>query len=519
MNKLIRCISLCAVCVSSALSETIRVPSDAQTIQSALDMIHTGDTVLVAPGRYLEALDAPAIHFALIGEPDSSTGEIPTITTQGLANGDSLNCLFLPDSSYATIESLRFTTGFSDVVGGGMAIRSRAAFAIRNCVIDSVRTGINKPCCFDSAFVEVTDCTIRNTVVNGIYALSYTVRATRCSFENAFGLHHCTVGDGSEFRDCTFDGTASFAAIVMNGDPMTMTGCTFSGGGGAAGILHIVQGLGQVLIQNNTFENCSASSGVLRARASVRDGFIIDGNSFVDCRSNGGTIDVTSGDFYRPGRGGAISGNVFINCVSQGAGGGKGVKVDADVTIEGNEFIETEADPFNLSTINVLNGDDVWIQENDFIGSERALLTTAEQTVHAENNWWGDNSGPYHETLNPSGTGATITGEPIDFDPWVMDTTSGIGVTPFPVVYHFNVFPNPFNSSVTIEYALSREQDVRLEVYDILGRQVESLLRERQGIGVHSVLWKADGVASGLYFARLSSREGVAQTVKLMLLK
>lgn len=518
MNKLMCCISLCAVCVSSALSETIRVPSDAPTIQSALDMIQTGDTVLVAPGRYQEALIAPALRFVLKGDVDSVTNERPTISPLGLAEEDTLNCLFLPDSSYATLEDLRFSNALSFAEPGAMAIRSRAAFSMHNSVVDSARRGIYKPCCPDSAYVNVSDCEFRNIVEHAIQALSYTVHAEGCSFERVFGLHHCLVGDGSEFRDCTFDGTALFSAIVMNGDRMIMSGCTFSSGGVGESMLHIVQGLGQVLISNNIFANCAASVGILRAQGSVREGFNITDNTFSNGQSGGAAIDVTSGDEYRPDRGGTISGNVFTNCFA-GAAGANGVRSDADVTIEENVFIETEVDEHDLPAIFIFDGDFAEIHWNDFGSTEYALRTNADSLLHAENNWWGDNSGPFHEFLNPAGTGAIIIGMPVDFDPWMMDTTSSNGVTPIPIVYHFSAIPNPFNSSVTIEYALSREQDVRLEVYDILGRKVEMLLHERQGIGVHSVLWKADGFASGLYFARLSSDEGVAQTVKLMLLK
>ena len=71
-------------------------------------------------------------------------------------------------------------------------------------------------------------------------------------------------------------------------------------------------------------------------------------------------------------------------------------------------------------------------------------------------------------------------------------------------------FPNPFNPSTVIRYALPEGSFVRLEVYDVLGRRVRELVRDRQSAGWHSVVW--DGrdefgrkVGSGVYLCRLST--------------
>ncbi len=137
-------------------------------------------------------------------------------------------------------------------------------------------------------------------------------------------------------------------------------------------------------------------------------------------------------------------------------------------------------------------------------------------------NYWGDSSGPYHAIENESGLGDSVE-YLVSVTPWYSDSSfneQNIRVRsaqPSSFVLGFP-YPNPFNSSVTIEYAVTREQAIRLVVYDILGRRVETLLDERQGVGVHNILWNAEGMASGVYFARLSSGN-LAQTVKLLLMK
>lgn len=66
-------------------------------------------------------------------------------------------------------------------------------------------------------------------------------------------------------------------------------------------------------------------------------------------------------------------------------------------------------------------------------------------------------------------------------------------------------YPNPFNARTTIEYNLPLDTDVTIEIFDILGRKIETLLKGNQSSGAHSVVWNADNVATGLYFYRIQA--------------
>lgn len=79
-------------------------------------------------------------------------------------------------------------------------------------------------------------------------------------------------------------------------------------------------------------------------------------------------------------------------------------------------------------------------------------------------------------------------------------------------------FPNPFNPTTVISYRLPIYGFVTLKVYDVLGREVQTLVNERQNIGNHSVTFKAFNLASGVYFYRLQAGS-YSQTRKLVLLK
>ncbi len=79
-------------------------------------------------------------------------------------------------------------------------------------------------------------------------------------------------------------------------------------------------------------------------------------------------------------------------------------------------------------------------------------------------------------------------------------------------------YPNPFNPTTVISYQLPANSLVSLKVYDVLGREVRTLVIERQNAGTHTVTFDGTGLSSGVYF--YSIRAGsFSQTKKLMLIK
>jgi hypothetical protein len=79
-------------------------------------------------------------------------------------------------------------------------------------------------------------------------------------------------------------------------------------------------------------------------------------------------------------------------------------------------------------------------------------------------------------------------------------------------------YPNPFNPSTTIKYKLPNSSDVRMSVFDMLGREVTVLVNERREAGVHKVEFDGSGLSSGVYFYRMGAKSFV-QTRKLLLLR
>jgi hypothetical protein len=78
--------------------------------------------------------------------------------------------------------------------------------------------------------------------------------------------------------------------------------------------------------------------------------------------------------------------------------------------------------------------------------------------------------------------------------------------------YTFNLlqnYPNPFNPNTKITYQLENEDKVKLTVYDVLGREIITLVDESQKSGEHSVNWNGknnsgEEVNSGIYFYKLT---------------
>ena len=79
-------------------------------------------------------------------------------------------------------------------------------------------------------------------------------------------------------------------------------------------------------------------------------------------------------------------------------------------------------------------------------------------------------------------------------------------------------YPNPFNPTTTINYSVSKSNTVTLKVYNVMGKEVETLVNEQKGVGNYEVKFDASKLASGVYFYQLKSGDLVS-TNKLVLLK
>jgi endo-1,4-beta-xylanase len=104
---------------------------------------------------------------------------------------------------------------------------------------------------------------------------------------------------------------------------------------------------------------------------------------------------------------------------------------------------------------------------------------------------------------------------------FVKDNPTGVEETAPTIPSKFALeqnFPNPFNPATSIRYSIAKTSEVSLTVFDMLGRQVQTLAHSMQAPGEYTVTFNAQNLASGIYFYQLRTGR-FTDTKKLMLLK
>ena len=127
--------------------------------------------------------------------------------------------------------------------------------------------------------------------------------------------------------------------------------------------------------------------------------------------------------------------------------------------------------------------------------------------------------GDYYLAENSCCAGAGENGEDIGAFGVGCEPTGIIGERLLPIEYSFHQnYPNPFNAATVIRYSLPEPSQVTIEIYDILGRRVETCLDDYREAGEHQIIWDASDLSSGLYFYRIQIGYH-GQTNKMILLR
>jgi hypothetical protein len=124
----------------------------------------------------------------------------------------------------------------------------------------------------------------------------------------------------------------------------------------------------------------------------------------------------------------------------------------------------------------------------------------------------------YHNTPRPSPPGTTPDlGASEHLNGWVNSIENEELVKP--LTFHLSQnYPNPFNPVTMISYQLPAISDVELNIFNLLGQKVVTLVSEKQNQGNHQVSWDASGFASGVYYYRIEAGEFV-DIKKMVLIK
>ncbi|MCK9280523.1 MAG: T9SS type A sorting domain-containing protein [Melioribacteraceae bacterium] len=108
---------------------------------------------------------------------------------------------------------------------------------------------------------------------------------------------------------------------------------------------------------------------------------------------------------------------------------------------------------------------------------------------------------------------------------YIIRTDNAGGITEVnyenPITYEYTLkqnYPNPFNPTTEIMFTLPRSGHVSLKVYDLLGREVVTLVNKELSGGSHKIIFDASNLSSGIYFYRLQNGN-YSQTKKMILVK
>ncbi len=107
---------------------------------------------------------------------------------------------------------------------------------------------------------------------------------------------------------------------------------------------------------------------------------------------------------------------------------------------------------------------------------------------------------------------------------WIGDTThtaTAIGDDHQPIVTSFGLkqnYPNPFNPSTTIEYSIAKASRVTIDVYNVLGQKVKSLIDEKQNPGIYQLKFNGSELSSGIYLYTIKAGN-FHKTMKMLLVK
>jgi hypothetical protein len=79
-------------------------------------------------------------------------------------------------------------------------------------------------------------------------------------------------------------------------------------------------------------------------------------------------------------------------------------------------------------------------------------------------------------------------------------------------------FPNPFNPTTTISYSIAEESFIQLKIFDVLGKEIKTLVNEKMPVGKYKIDFNAGELNSGIYFYRIQARDFI-QSKKMILIK
>lgn len=537
-----------------ASATIINIPDDYLTIQEGIDASADGDTVLVQPGTYVENVNFNG-HNIVLGSLFFTTQDTTYIADTIIDGSFGATVVFesgIDDN--AAITGFTITTSEYTGFDRGIYCNSAAPIISSNIIRDNYVFG---PGAGILLLGDSEPLIVNNTIVDNNSSENVDNGGGGISCQNYSSpliLDNVIARNGSDFGGGIFCGDSSSAQIMDNTIADNIAG--ISGGG------IYCSSSGEVVIHNNTISlNRSLwTGGGIGCRDSSPSitGNIISSNIALDWypyQNEGGGIYLSydstllrnnlirnNMSLYGGGICCSHSNSMFINnCILGNTGDSLG----------GAFFCRRGS---NVDVINSI----VWSNHNP-LDSIICLADSSAITIAYSNirrGWEGEGNinvppqfrspayGDYHLMStacgDPNNSACIDAGDPAIIDS-LLDCSWGLGELrsdmgaygggdtvivgmddkeiPTPDKFMlFQNYPNPFNATTVIRYSLPEPADVKIDIFDILGRRVETIIDQRHEAGYHHVVWSGSRRSAGIYLYRIQAGDHT-QTRKLILLK
>ena len=421
-----------------------------RTIQHGTSVSFASDTVLVENGTYFENVSVTAKSIILASNYLFSGDPLDILNTIIDGGFDSKVVMFASCDSATAITGFSIRNGYGWFGGGILSDYSDLTISdniIYGNISDAVGGGI---CCKYGNPVILNNDIIENTAGRGggiesHYSTAITVSNNFISGNSAArggGIYASNLGSGS---------------LICNNVLSRNTASSYGGGIGFFGV--------SCPVINNTFsENSAADGGGLYCNHS--DVTVINTIFWADSASS------ADPEIYIDDNSSAS----IIYCDIQGGWEGEG-NIDVDPL-----FRDPENGDFHL--MSTACGD-----PNDSPCIDAGSPAIIDSLLDCS---WG--LGTILSDMGAYGGGDSATVGIIDQEPRVPDR--------FALLQNY---PNPFNARTVIRYNLPSDSDVTIEIFDILGRKIQTLVHDKQLAGYHQAVWNAIDRSSGIYFYRIQA--------------
>jgi len=466
---------------------TIHVPTDFLSIQSAINAANDGDTVMVETGNYIETIDFNGKNIIVTSNfiLTADTADISQTVIQGRTPLASVVAFHSNENSSATLCGFTIISQQNELDGGGISIYSASPTLSHLRITTKEETILGKPAVYggsgggiylESSQSILSDITLtKNEAMSGggVCALNSKLRMENLqvyqNFATGGGFSFLAQGSGMAFTNSSVfiknsiiaKNTAAGAIIYgfglySNNSDIEMINVTITGNRFADGTEAYAIGSGGGIYMDNS-SNLNVLNSILWDNATAEEIYVTNSG-------DSGAIAISHSDIE-----GGVDAGIELNS-------GQLFWLDGNFSAD-PQFTDTTSGDYHLLQNSACI--DAGVQDT---------MITYNQNMDTL----------YFPVLEYSGTAPDIGALESSYPVTIFSTAE------FPAGFHLaQNYPNPFNPETTIQYEVPRAVFVKLEIFNMVGQKIVTLVNEWQEPGRYSIDWDASQYSTGIYFYRL----------------